>query len=71
MIKLIQMYLLNIYRKDIASVDIIVPEFSVAQTPRTNPLDLEHVNSSSAWVGWTPIPDYMNGQREVFEGESF
>lgn len=71
MIKLLQNYLLSIYKKDIASGNVLVQEFSVPKQSRTKSLDLVHINSSSAWVGWTPIPDYMNGQREVFEGDIF
>ncbi|EKT4479888.1 hypothetical protein QEL91_005660 [Pseudomonas putida] len=71
MIKLLQRYLLSIYKKDIASAHVLVQEFSEENRPRSNSLDLSLINNSSAWVGWSPIPDYMNGQREIFEGDTF
>lgn len=71
MIKLLQKYLLSIHKKDIACANVLVQEFSTEHRPRSNSLDLSLINNSSAWVGWAPIPDYMNGQREIFEGDNF
>lgn len=71
MIKLIQKWLLSIYQNDIASANVLTQESCVPKRSRERSVDLEHINSSSAWVGWTPITDYINGQREIFEGESF
>lgn len=71
MIKLLQKYLLSIYKKDIQTANVLVQQFSVEKLPRSNSLELSLINNSSAWVGWTPIPDYMNGQREIFEGDNF